>query len=174
MASRKNTPAGAKAQLKGIAAVGTVAEVPIAMETVFGITNRIAAALEAVERRLGDAPGAVQPVRDAEQSRLAKKLSNAFARGTDQNPGPGAPSASMEVPSVEVLARELDQRSANLRQRVEDMKVTLYQGASSPVIAVEGDARSVSYGPSKDALLGAHANMAAIEDSLDSIASYLR
>ncbi len=174
MASRKDTPAGAKAQLKGIAAVGTATEVPIAMETVFGITNRIAAALEALERRLGDAPGAVQPVRDVERSLLAEKLSNAFARGADQNPVCVAPPANKEVPPVEHLARELEQRSANLRQRVEDLKVALYQGAPPPGRDMEEVPQSVSYGPSKDALLGSHVNLAAIEDSLDSIANYLR
>ena len=175
MANRKKTPAGKKPVLKNVAEDGAVEKAPIATEGLLSIVDRIARALEAVERRMRDDADAPQSAEDAVRTRLGQKLSAAFARGANEDsPCTTAPIA--EVPPVPILAQELLQRSTNLRLQIEELKAELYQGCAMELKVTKSVPlqAGASYGPSKDALLGVHVNLDAIEGSLSSIASYVR
>ncbi len=96
----KQKPGRKPAVLKSVEMRGTMAEVPISMDTVLGMTNRIAVALEAVERRysvqVAESPAAPPQSEDCVNLRPA---------ATPQGP-------SEEMPPVEILAGELHARAS--------------------------------------------------------------
>lgn len=165
----KQKPRRKPAVLKGIKAKGTTADVPVPIDTVLGIMNRMTTALQAVEKRLA-VPEAIPGGTDGHSAALAETLSRPnVASSPSSIGGANAP----DVPSVASLAEGLCLRTNALCKRTEELVGRLVYGANPPGEPVGNAAARKSEGPTKDALINAHANLSYVEDLLDRAAVYL-